>query len=401
VTRQQQQRRRGALLALTAGGGLLGSVWWVLGGWGPGSGSLLLFAGAAAIAELLPFEKARGRAMPMSVAVIAAFALLQHSPDELAIVATVGWMLEGGLRFWRRQHVRWAELLSRVVGAWSLGGLTALGHAVSLVTIPGLGLEILPTVLVVVAITLGLPLWEAVESTAKAGVPVRPVFLGLVESGWAGTVALSASALLGALVHPVLGAGTVPMIVLPLLAARVGLAKHALVRRTYDETVRAMSRLPEELGAVSRGHGVRVGELAVAVARELGLAQRDVEAVERAAHLHEVGRVRLEVLDPSEHDLALAGASVVREAGSLDEVADLIARVRDPYRLPHRGDDVSLPVGARIVRTMCDYDRVVSDGAPDRRPWDGLEHVSRGMAYDHDPEVIQALTRVLTRNGVI
>lgn len=401
MTSRQQRRRRRALLQLTAGGGLLGALWWVVGGWGPGAGSLVLFAGAAAIAELLPFEKARGRAVPMSVAVIGAFALLQHSPVELAVVAAVGWVLEGLLRSARRQKVRWAELLSRVVGAWSLGGLTALGHAISPVSIPGIELELLPTIFVVLAITIGLPLWEAVESTARAGVPVRPVFIGLVESGWSGTVALSASALLGALVHPVLGAGTVPMILLPLLAARVGLAKHALVRRTYDETVRAMSRLPEELGSVSRGHGVRVGKLAVAVARELGLAQRDVEAVERAAHLHEVGRVRLDDLDPSEHDLALAGASVVHEAGSLDDVAELIAHVRDPYRLPHRGDDPAVPIGSRIVRTACDYDRVAADGAPDRRPWDGLEHVSRGMAYDHDPEVIQALTRVLTRDGVI
>lgn len=401
MTRRQQARRRSALFLLSAGGGLLGSLWWLVGGWGPGTGSLVLFAGAAAIAELLPFEKARGRAVPMSVAVIAAFALLQHAPLELAAVAAIGWVLEGSLRHLRGQQVRWAEFLSRIVGAWSLGGLTALGHAVSPVTIPGIDLELVPTVLVVMAITIGLPLWEAVESTARSGVPVRPVFIGLVESGWAGTVALSASALLGALVHPVLGAGTVPMIVLPLLAARVGLAKHALVRRTYDETVRAMSRLPEELGSVSRGHGVRVGKLAVSVARELGLAQRDVEAVERAAHLHEVGRVRLEDLDPSEHELALAGASVVHEAGSLDDVAELIAHVRDPYRLPHQGDDPSVPVGSRIVRTVCDYDRVAADGSPDRRPWDGLEHVSGSMAYDHDPEVIQALQRVLSRDGVI
>jgi hypothetical protein len=44
---------------------------------------------------------------------------------------------------------------------------------------------------------------------------------------------------------------------------------------------------------------------------------------------------------------------------------------------------------------------VVHDGAGQPHPWDGLEHLNLGMAYDHDPEIIQALTRVLTRRGVI
>lgn len=401
MTRAQARQRLQAVLLLTLGAGLIGSAWWVVGPQAAGAGSVALFAFASALAELLPFEKARGRAVPMSVAVIGAFALLGHSPVELALVAGIGWTLEGVLRWIRGQRVRWVEGVSRVAGAWALGGLTALGLAITPVQIPGIQLAALPALFIVAAIMVGLPLWEAVESTARAGVPITPVFVGLVEAGWGGTTALSASAILGALVHPVLGAGTVPMIVLPLLAARVGLAKHALVSRTYDETVRAMSRLPEELGTVDRGHGVRVGELAVAIGRDLGMRQRDVEAVERAAHLHEVGRVRLEDRNPSERELALAGAGVVAEAGSLEDVAELIAHHRDPYRLPHRGDDPSVSIGSRIVRTVCDYDRVVHDGSGQPRPWDGLEHLNLGMAYDHDPEIIQALTRVLTRRGVI
>jgi hypothetical protein len=401
VTERQARQRLRAVVWMTAGAVAIGSAWWLVGPWSDAAGNVALFALAAALAELLPFEKARGRAVPMSVAIIAAFALLGHSPVELVFVAGLGWSFEAVLRRARGQRIRWVEGVSRVAGAWALGGLAALGHAITPAQIPGIELGALPALFVVVAIMVGLPLWEAVESTARAGVPTTPVFVGLVESGWGGTVALSASAVLGALVHPVLAAGTLPMIVLPLLAARVGLAKHALVRRTYDETVRAMSRLPEELGAVDRGHGVRVGQLAVAMGRELGLKQREVESIERASHLHEVGRVRLEERDPSERELALAGAGVVREAGSLDDVAELIAHHRDAYRLPHRGDDPSVSVGSRIVRTVCDYDRVVHDGTDERGAWDGIEQLKLGMAYDHDPRIIQALTSVLTRRGVI
>lgn len=398
----RQPRRLGQttlLLAVTSL--LLGLPWWYVTGWGRGSGSVVLFTVAAAIAELLPFERPRGRAVPMSVAVIGAFALLEQAPHVLALVAGAGWVLGAAVRRFRGGQNQPADALSRVAGAWALGGCTALTHAVSPVEVPGLGLPALPAVAVVLGIVLGVPLWEAMEETARARVPVRPVFLGLVESGWRANVALSASAVLGALVHPVLGVGAVPMILLPLLAARVGLARHALVRRTYDETVRAMSRLPEELGAVPRGHGVRVGILAVEVARELGLRQRDVEAIERAAHLHEVGRVRIDEPDPSEREMALAGAGVVREAGSLDDVAGMIEQHRSPYRLPRQGDDPTVPIGSRVVRSACDYDRCVHDDAGDRTPWDGLERLRHGMASDHDPEIVQALTRVLDRRGVL
>ncbi len=399
MTAEQVHHRRVALVLMTLTVASVGALWWVVAPWDRDSGgSLVLFAFAAAIAELLPFEKARGRAVPMSIAVIGAFVLLRHSPAELALIAAVGWCFVATLHWVTGKQIRWAEGVGRVAGAWALGGVAALGHAISDVPVPSLDLELVPTLAVVATIILGLPLWEAVESTAKAGVPVRPVFLGLLESGWGGTVALSASAILGALVHPYLGAATVPMIVLPLLAARVGLSKNAVVRRSYDETVRAMSRLPEELGAVPRGHGVRVGVLATQVAREFGLPQGEVESIERAAHLHEVGRVRIEERDPSGRELALAGASVVREAGSLDDVADLIAHHRDPYRRPQHGDDPAVATGARIVRTVCDYDLVVSSGAS---PWDAIESVNARMAYDHDPEVIQALTRVLTRRGLL
>lgn len=401
MTAAQRRRLRVSVLALGVIGVLVGLLAYVLPSVDPVPASLVVFTIGTAIAELLPFEKARGRSVPMSTAVLGAYALLHIPPTDLAIAAAFGWSFESSTRFIRGQNIRWSEGLARVTGAWALAGVVAIGATVSTVTFESdLQLMIVPTVMVWGTIILGLPLWEAVESTAKLQVPVRPVFLGLLSAGWQGTVALSASATLGALVHPVLGGWAIPMILLPLMAARVGLARYTEVRRTYDQTIRAMSRLPEELGAVPHGHGVRVGILTMQVAREMALAEHQVEAAVRAAHLHEVGRVRIEDRDASQRELALAGGSIVREAGSMDGVADLIEHHRDPYRLPQRGHDPSVRIGARIVRTTCEYDRALSDGRAEE-PWDALEVLNLGMAYEHDPEVIGALTRILTRRGVI
>lgn len=372
-----------------------------------GPGSFAVFVIAAAIGELLPFPKPRGRGVPMSVAVLATYALLGNPPWAVAAAAAVSWGLAALVRFVAGRPIRWLDVVATTTGAWATAGMAALGcylggelTRVGVVPSSVDAATMGAMVAVWSAVVLGYPLWEAVEDTAESGVPVSPVYHGLLRSGWRGGVALAASASLGALVYDVLGSWTLPLIILPLLAARGGLRRYAQVRLTYDQTVRAMSRLPEELGAIPRGHGIRVGELAVDVARELGLPDAEVSEIQQAAHLHELGRIRSEPdEDVPEPLVAMAGASILEEAGSLDNVATLIRRHRDPHRAPGSITDSRVPLGSRILRTVCDFDRGLAGRFDVPSTWAALERLHLGTAYDHDPHVVQALTRVLDRRS--
>lgn len=206
---------------------------------------------------------------------------------------------------------------------------------------------------------------------------------------------MASTAVLGAMVHPVLGQWTLPTMLIPLFAARVGLDRLALGRRAYDQTIRAMSRLPEQLGTVTSDHGVRVGRLAGEVALEPGLDAGSIADVIRAAHLHELGRIKLERDAPAaRRELAVAGAAVIREVAALDRVAGIVELHGDLSRSSPGDAELVLP--ARIVAACCELDRYAPDPT---EPGQRDEVAVRLVREVGDLDVVAALTRIVDREG--
>lgn len=353
-------------------------------------GHVWAFVLAAIVGELIVLDDVRGASAPTSVAVIAAFALLGHGPVAAALVAAVGWAVAAGVRTWRGEHPHPAALGERVLAAWVLGGAAALGALVRPdVTIgtDGAGIPVAAILAVAGGLLVGPAVWDLRSSSAEVGGGTR-----IRRSAGVG-IALGASAALVAVAHGLLGAGALLLLLPPVLAVRAGLRRYVDIRRTYDQTVVAMSRMTELTGHAEPGHGVRVADLAVQLGRVLDLGDRELRSLERAGHLHELGRIVTD--DPEraakDREVAVAGAAIVREAGGMDGVADVIERHRDPYRRVGRPPDRSLPLASRIVHTACEYDRLVRGGAVDR--WGALDVLQGGGA--HDPEVVSALVRVV------
>jgi hypothetical protein len=358
---------------------------------------IVLFAAAAAVMELLPIRLADGRALPTSLAVVGAAALLGGSPLVVALIAATAYVASCLLA--RRPPVV-LEIVQRGVGGWTLAGVAAIGAALGPATWTGS-----PEVGAAASLNLGAAV--AVGLAVLVGVPTVETLTGLdtgwrfalrrigeeIQRNWLVGASIAATAALGALVHPVLGLWTLPTMLLPLAAARAGLDRLALGQRAYDQTIRAMSRLPEQLGTVTPDHGVRVAELARDVALELGLDAATVAETVRAAHLHELGRIKLEREAPApQHELAIAGADVLREIGELDRVAAIVAAQADLQHSPR--DAVGLP--ARIIVACCELDRYAPDPA---EPGQRHEAVVRLVREVGDLDVVAALTRVLDRTA--
>lgn len=360
-------------------------------------GVLIAFALAAVAGELLDLEPPRGRPVPTSVAVLAAFALLGPAPWLVAVVGAVGWAGAAVIRGIIGEVSHGLELVNRVIAGWALAGLAAFGAS-----LPGawaIG-ESDVTLHAVVAVTLGLVfglgIWEAAsDREPETGFLRRAAHH--VHVTWVSNLALASSAALVAVAYGLLGFGALFLLFLPVIAVRAGLHRYTDIRRTYDQTVIAMTRMTELTGHVTPGHGVRVGELAVSVGRQMRMSERDVAKVERAAHLHEVGRIATDDPEQRAHDreVAMAGATIVREAGDMEWVADVIERHRDPYRRPGDAQDETLPMAARIVRTVCEFDRLTHADEP-IASWEAIDALHRSMAYDHDPAVVQALATVVS-----
>ncbi|HEX9712212.1 MAG TPA: HD domain-containing protein [Actinomycetota bacterium] len=233
-----------------------------------------------------------------------------------------------------------------------------------------------------------------------------PKFRGQVRA----TAALQLSAVsvgaLLALSYPSLDVYAFLLFLAPLAATQFAFRQFASIRTTYLQTIRALSKVPEMAGYTMPGHSTRVAELSVAIATELGIPEPQIDEIEYAALLHDIGRVSIPDPEDDQHaiphpELAMIGANIVRETGHFPRVADMIEHQQDPYR--RRGEDVDrdLPHGAKIIKVASAYDDLTRPGGIGLSSWDALEKLHLGMAYEYDPQVIQALTRALEKRGAI
>src|SRR6202046_949120 len=177
--------------------------------------------------------------------------------------------------------------------------------------------------------------------------------------------AVGVSAMMIAFAAEVMGLAELAVFLGPLLVTQVAFRRYSGIQATYLQTVRALARVTEVGGYVESGHSRRVSRLAVAVGRELGLAEADLLDLEYAALMHDIGQLALPdpipggatVLVSAEDQRRIAelGAEVISKAGVLDRVAGLVRC----HRWPSRGHDPEPPVGSRIIRAAKAVDAAV------------------------------------------
>ncbi len=218
---------------------------------------------------------------------------------------------------------------------------------------------------------------------------------------WQAAVLLAASAAMVGLIVAELDAGWFIALLAvggPFLTAYFAFHRYREVRRTYGQTIRALARIPEVAGLSPVGHSDRVAALAVDIATDLGMAPDEVEEVEFAAMLHDIGRITLN--EPSiikmgytEADLARWGSEVIAEAEYLAGVASHVRNQHQPYRQPGQGRDMALSTASKIIKTASAYDHAVHELG--FGTLEALEVLHRGAAYDYDPDVVNSIRRVV------
>jgi HD domain len=216
-------------------------------------------------------------------------------------------------------------------------------------------------------------------------------------------VAVAASAILIAFAADIMGLAALALFIAPLLVTQVAFRRYAGIRATYLQTVRALARVTEVGGYVEDGHALRVGRLAVAVGRELGMSEPDLLELEYAALMHDIGQLSLRdpipggatvlVSRDDQRRIAELGASVIEQAGVLDRVARIVRCQNQPWR----GGDGEPPVGSRIVRAANAFDDLVGTSTDPSRAAAALERLRLDTASEYDPGVVEALAKVARR----
>jgi HD-GYP domain-containing protein (c-di-GMP phosphodiesterase class II) len=147
------------------------------------------------------------------------------------------------------------------------------------------------------------------------------------------------------------------------------------LRRAHRDTIAALSRSMEMKDLYTGGHTERVATIAIALARELGYRNDELEAIEIGALLHDVGKIGIpEQILRKEGPLEASEWEVIRTHPVVSDYIlselDLHPFVRQCARFSHEridgagypdglaGDQIPLP--ARIVFVADAYDALTS-----------------------------------------
>ncbi|HEX6220333.1 MAG TPA: HD domain-containing phosphohydrolase [Acidimicrobiia bacterium] len=219
------------------------------------------------------------------------------------------------------------------------------------------------------------------------------VFMGLALTG----------AVFGELFAPV-GWWALPIALLPYSFAHVAFRRFQETKTTYRQTIRALARIPEVSGLGIDGHADRTTETATSIAKEMGVGPAQVEEVEYAGLMHDIGRVSLsepQILKMgfTDDDLARWSAEIIAESPYLERVATQVRDQYESYRKPGEQDDPDVSIVSRIIKVAAAYDWKVHRSG--MSPLAALEELHAGAAYEYDPEVVASLRRLLEARGVL
>ncbi|MFP4552846.1 MAG: HD-GYP domain-containing protein [Actinomycetota bacterium] len=353
-----------------------------------------------------------GNHFTMGLAVAAAIPFVFSSPDlDLSEpAASVAAYAIGLAAVWAFRHSRGddhRDLLPTMVrrfGGYAIYGIVYSGMRVGLFgELDGGWEDLFPLAVAVAA-------WLAVEITIRALFVVGPrelsrsylaralihdvnVFMGLALTG----------ALFGELFYPI-GWWALPIALLPYSFAHTAFKRFQETKVTYRQTIRALARIPEVSGLGINGHADRTTEVATSIAKEMGLGPAQVDDVEYAALMHDIGRVSLSEpqilkMGYTDDDLARWSAEIIAESPYLERVAEQVRHQYDAYRKPGEQDDPEISIVSRIIKVAAAYDwKVHRKGMS---PLEALEELHAGAAYEYDPDVVASLRRLLETRGVL
>lgn len=169
-----------------------------------------------------------------------------------------------------------------------------------------------------------------------------------------------------------------PLLVLPFFAARRTFRVYVELAEAYTSTVRSLVTAIEAKDPYTRGHSERVAIYATRLAASLGLTRGAVDLLERAALLHDVGKIGIALNTlTSPTELSSDEVRIIREhpvlgsqlAGEVEFLSDIVPIIRHHHE---RVDGAGYPDGlvghgipelARILSVADSYDAMTSDRA--------------------------------------
>jgi putative nucleotidyltransferase with HDIG domain len=385
---------------------------------------LFTFLSLAVISQILAVDSTVGSARPVksSIAFLPLLALAATFPPGAVVAATAVTMLVHELfvlpeRIWHRALFN----TSQASLAAGLGSVVFRAFASAMEVAPGiqgigdvgalflpfyaLSLTFFGVNLLFVSLFVAIRKGEAVTAILReaAGQGGGNLFYDMLASPMA---------LFAAYLYQVFYIGGLLAVVLPLLFTRHSYLSAIQLEQANQDLLRVLVKAIETRDPYTSGHSLRVSTLARMIAQDYGLRSATVADVEKAALLHDIGKIdalyaeiisKPSSLTDQERAVirthATKGADLLQSLTSLNK--EVIAGVRHHHERYDGGGypdglaGKSIPVAARIIMLCDSIDAMLSD-----RPYRSalpLSHVKneleRCSGTQFDPDIVRAIVR--------
>ncbi|MDD5332852.1 MAG: PAS domain S-box protein [Rhodoferax sp.] len=191
--------------------------------------------------------------------------------------------------------------------------------------------------------------------------------------------------------------------------------QHAeVLRQSLEESIKAIANTVEMRDPYTAGHQRRVGQLAVAIARELGLPEETNHGIELAASIHDLGKISIpaEILSKPSKLTAIEFMLLKNHAQA---GFDILKGIQFPWPIAtmvlqhhERLDGSGYPQGLRGEQTLLES-RILAvadvvEAMASHRPYraalgsgSALKEIERGRGTVYDAAVVDACQRLFTQ----
>ncbi|PKM83984.1 MAG: hypothetical protein CVU88_00320 [Firmicutes bacterium HGW-Firmicutes-13] len=367
--------------------------------------TFILFLILTTAAESLTVPLPRQTSISVSFATILA-SLLLLQPAEVILITVFGYLFSFGKERNYLKYIFNAAQLTISSGAASLAfyymgspDLQSVNLNIIIVVILSSFLYFIPNTLLV----------TTVISIAQDEKPY-PFFMANMKWAVPSFLCMAPLGFLTALIYLYVGAWGLILFFLPLLLARHSFKSYMDMRQSFLDTIQSLTTVIDAKDSYTIGHSARVADYSVAVARELGYRDDQLEKIRHIALLHDAGKIAIkegilnkpatlskwEFKEMERH--AAVGAEIVKNVKVLEGGCEIIKHHHEHFDGSGYPDGLSadkIPEGSRIIAVADTFDAMTSS-RPYRdalTPEMALKELKRCSGTQFDPRMVDAFIK--------
>jgi len=338
--------------------------------------------------------------------------ILVYGPATAMIVtvfgALIGEIIEGKTRWYKIVFNIAQYALSAGLAGIAYQGLGGVVGAVNLNN------YIIPAVIcAIIYYLINLNLFMIVISFAEE-VSILSVWKKRLSGIIATYIALTPIGFVMAMVYVSIGIWGIILFFFPLILARRSFELYTKMRRVYLDTIRALAAAIDAKDPYTKGHSERVAQLALSIAEEMDLPEREIEKIEYTALLHDVGKIGVDERILAKNDgltdeeykkikaHTITGAKIIEPVDFLKDSYDAIYHHHERYDgdgYPDGLKEKNISLAARIIAVADAFDAMGSD-RPYRKKLSKkkiFKELKEQSGKQFDPTIVNILLSILNK----